>query len=164
MRSKKGKIKEVKPYCIWLTGMPNSGKSTLSYHLLQKKLRNCFVIDGDKFRERVNPELSFSRHDILENNKTAVKVIKYMMSQGFNGLVAMITPFQKIRDMARKEIPNYIEVYVNCPESERKKRPNFRRSQIKFETPKRPHVVCRTDKETVDESVDKILKELNKRR
>ena len=144
--------------------MPNSGKSTLSYHLLQKKLRNCFVIDGDKFRERVNPELSFARKDILENNKIAVKVIKYMMSQGFNGVVAMITPFQQIRDMARREIDNYIEIYVKCPERERSKRPNFIRSQIKYETPKRPDVIVRTDRETIEESVDKILETLHKRK
>lgn len=157
-------MKKVKSYCIWLTGMPNSGKSTLTYHLLQKKLRNCFVIDGDRFRERVNPELSFSRKDILENNKTAIKVIKYIMSQGFNGLVAMITPFQEIRDMARREIDNYIEVYVKCPERERSKRPNFMKSQIKFETPRNPDIIVRTHRETIEESVDKILKVLHKRR
>lgn len=157
-------MKRVKPYCIWLSGMPNSGKSTIAYHLLQKRLRNCFTIDGDRFREKVNPELSFSRKDILENNKTAIKVIKYMMGQGFNILVAMITPFQEIRDIARREIDNYIEVYVQCPEKVRSKRPNFMKSQIKFEEPKKPDIIVKTHLETIEKSVDKVLDVLNKRR
>lgn len=157
-------MKTVKPYCIWICGMPNAGKSTLAYHLLQKKLRNCFTIDGDRFRERVNPELSFSRKDIIENNMTAIKVIKYMMSQGFNVLVAMITPFQEVRDTARSQIDNYIEVYVHCPEPVRRQRPNFMRSRIKFEEPKRPDVVVHTHLQTIDESVDAVLDVLQKKR
>lgn len=155
-------MKPVKPYCIWITGMPNSGKSTVTYHLLQKSLRNCVVIDGDRFRERVNPELSFTRKDIIENNKIAMKVIKYMMGEGFNVLVAMITPFQEIRDMARKQIENYLEVYVSCPESVRRKRPNFMKSQIKYEKPRNPDVILKTDIETIEESVGKVLKALKR--
>jgi len=156
--------KEIKPYCIWLTGMPNSGKSTITYHLLQKELRNCLVIDGDKFRERVNPELSFSRKDILENNRIAIKVIKYLMKQGFNVLVAMITPYQETRNHAKKNINNYIEIYVKCPENKRSKRPNFKKSSIKFETPQQPNIIVNTDQETIQESVDKILSFLRKKR
>jgi ribosome biogenesis GTPase A len=37
------KNSEVKPYCIWFTGMPNAGKSTLAYELLQNRLRNCVL-------------------------------------------------------------------------------------------------------------------------
>ena len=92
-----------RPYCIWITGMPNSGKSTIAYYLLQNKLRHCVVIDGDKFRETVNPELTFSREDIIENNRTAIKVIKQLMSMGFNVIVAMITPYEEIREMADEE-------------------------------------------------------------
>jgi len=137
--------------------MPNSGKSTLVYHLLQKKLRNCIVIDGDKFRERVNPELSFTRKDIIENNQTAIKVINYMMGEGFNVLVAMITPFQEIRDMARKEIDLYIEVFVDCPESVRATRPSFMASQIEYEPPVNPDITVHTDKESIENSANKII-------
>lgn len=161
---KKREIKTVTPYCIWITGMPNSGKSTVAYHLLQKRLRNCIVLDGDRFRERVNPELSFTRKDILENNRIAVKVIKYMMSEGFNVLVAMITPFQEIRDMARQEIKNYLEVYACCPEGVRRKRPNFMKSRIKYEKPTNPDVILRTDIETIEESANKVLTTLKKMR
>jgi len=127
--------KNFNPYCLWIMGMPNSGKSTLAYHLLQKSLRNCIVIDGDRFREHITPELSFSRGGIIENNKSAIKIIKYLMSMDFNILVAMITPFQEIRDMARKEIENYIEVYAKCPKNVRRTRPNFMESAILFEEP-----------------------------
>lgn len=150
-------MKKMKPYCLWFTGMPNSGKSTLVYHLLQKKLRNCIVIDGDKFRERVNPELSFSRKDIIENNKTAIKMIKFLMGEGFNVLVAMITPFQEIRDMARKKIDNYFEIWVDCPEEIRKKRPNFIKSDIIYEIPISSDLAISTYASTIKESIEQIL-------
>lgn len=156
--------KKINPYCIWFTGMPNAGKSTIVYHLLQKRLRNCIVIDGDKFRERVNPELSFTRENIIENNKVAIKVIKYLMGEGFNVLVAMITPFQEIRDLARKEINNYIEVYVSCPEEIRKTRPNFIASQILYEIPVNSDIICQTNIESIKESTNKILNYLKKMR
>ncbi len=157
-------MKEVEPYCIWFTGMPNAGKSTLVYYLLQRELRNCIVIDGDKFRERVTPELSFTRENILENNKTAIKVIRYLMGEGFNVLVAMITPFQEIRDMARKEIQNYIEVYVSCSEEIRKTRPNFMASDILYEIPVNPDIIVKTDKESIQESTGTILTCVDKKR
>jgi len=157
------KIPEVKPYCLWLTGMPNAGKSTVSYELLQNRLRNCVVIDGDKFRERVNPELSFTREDILLNNKTAIKVCKYMLGLGFNVIVAMITPFQQSRTLARKELgDSYYEVFLDVPESERAKRPNFRKSAIPYETPKNPDLILRTHLESVQESAAKVLKMLGR--
>lgn len=150
---------EVKPYCLWFTGMPNAGKSTVSYELLQNRLRNCIVIDGDKFRERVNPELSFSREDIIQNNRTAIKVSKYMMGLGFNVLVAMITPFQEIRDLARKELGNsYYEIFIDVPEEERAKRPNFRSSAIQYEPPTRPDLVLHTHLESVQDSAAKVLR------
>jgi len=157
-------MKKANPYCIWFTGMPNSGKSTIVYHLLQKKLRNCIVIDGDKFREHVNPELSFTRDNIIENNRTAIKVIRYLMGEGFNILVAMITPFQEIRDLARKEISNYTEVYVSCPEEVRSTRPSFMASQIPYEAPANPDVTLHTNTELIKESVNKVLNYLKGQR
>jgi len=157
-------MKTVTPYCIWFTGMPNAGKSTLAYHLLQKKLRNCIVLDGDKFREHINPELSFGRENILTSNKNAIKMLKYLMGEGFNVLVAMITPFQEIRDMARKEINNYIEVFIDCPEETRSLRPSFQKSQIPYEPPTNPDVIIKSDVESIDQSVAKILEYLERKR
>ena len=154
----------MKQYCLWIMGMPNAGKSTLTYHLLQKELRNCIVIDGDRFREHITPELSFSRKDIIKNNLAAINMINYLMSSGFNVVVAMITPFQEIRDMAREKIDGYIEVWAKCPESVRSKRPNFMKSQIKFETPKNPDVIVLTDKENIHNCVNKILKVIKDKR
>jgi adenylylsulfate kinase len=148
------------PYCLWITGMPNAGKSTITYYLLQKCLRNCIVIDGDKFREHITPELSFSREAIIENNKRAIRMINYLMGEGFNVIVAMITPFQEIRDLARASISNYLEVYAKCPEEVRRLRPNYMASDITYEEPVSPDVVVETDKETIEESMEKVLKVL----
>ncbi len=149
---------EHNPYCLWFTGMPNSGKSTLAYYLLQDELRNCVVIDGDRFREHITPELSFSREDIVKNGLSAIKTAKYLMGEGFNVIVAMITPFDEVRLEARKQIRNYYEVWLQCPEPVRSSRPNFRSSDIQYEQPSRSDLVLATDKIPINDCCEQILK------
>jgi adenylylsulfate kinase len=139
------------PFCLWLYGMPNSGKSTLAYNLVQDRLRNCVIFDGDRFRERVTPELSFSREHIHENNLTAIKCVKSMMDQGFNCIVAMITPYEEMRRIAKDEIKNCKMVWVFAPDKERAKRPNYRKSEIEFEAPKRFDLYLNTQEASIFE-------------
>ena len=65
-----------RPWCLLLTGLPNSGKSTLAYLLVQKRIRNALVIDGDRHREMqfLDDELGFTDEDILKNNKHVIKL------------------------------------------------------------------------------------------
>lgn len=148
--------KEADPFCLWLFGMPNSGKSTLAYHLVQDRLRNCVIFDGDRFRERVTPELSFSREDIIENNRTAIRCVKSMMDQGFNCIVAMITPYEEMRDLAQKEIKNCKMVWVRATEEERASRPNYRKSDIVFEYPESWDTVVDTRSLIINECCERI--------
>ena len=51
-------IKKVKPFILWLTGISNSGKTTISNEL-EKKIKfmgynNVKNIDGDNFRKKIN--------------------------------------------------------------------------------------------------------------
>jgi bifunctional enzyme CysN/CysC len=52
-----------KPICVWLTGLPAAGKSTIA-NLLEKRLfameRHTYVLDGDNVRQGLNRDLGFS--------------------------------------------------------------------------------------------------------
>jgi len=84
-----------KPWVILLTGMPNAGKSTIAYDLVQNKLRNTLIIDGDRHRQMqfLGRKLGFTREDILLNTQHVVKMAEFAQDQKMNVLIAQITPY-----------------------------------------------------------------------
>ena len=55
---------------IWITGLPASGKSTISYELEQRLFQDrikTVVLDGDNIRHGLSKDLGFSAADRREN-------------------------------------------------------------------------------------------------
>jgi len=150
-----------RPFALLLTGKPNSGKSTIAYALLQKRLRNCLVIDGDKHREMqfLGEKLGFSRPDIMRNNEHVIKMAQFAQAQGFNVLISQITPYAEQRFEMRRRLLNFYEVLLNCSDEERSKRPNYRSSDLVYEYGM-PDIALFTDEQSIDECVTKILEKL----
>lgn len=107
--------------CIWFTGLPCSGKTTIAEILnilMKEKGREVTVLDGDVVRANLSKGLGFSREDrftnILRIGYVASEIVKH------NGVVicAAITPYQSMRDQIRDMIKgdNFILVYVNTPQ------------------------------------------------
>jgi adenylylsulfate kinase-like enzyme len=119
-------------------GMPNSGKSTISYELVQRRLRNTLIIDGDKHREMqfLGKKLGFSREHIMHNTEHVIKLAKFAQDQGFNILIAQITPYVEQRELMSRFLSNFVTVYCHCPEEVRSQRPNFVESDLPFEVGK----------------------------
>jgi len=153
----------MKPFCLLLTGMPNSGKSTLAYELVQKRIRNCLIIDGDKHREMqfLGEKLGFSREDIIRNSRHVIKLARFAMEQGFNVIIAQIAPYREQRSIMRREIDNFFEVYLSCRPSDREKRPNYRNSELIYEFGSSDLIIV-TDCQTTEECVDEIIKLLGR--
>ena len=123
---------KIPPHCVWIFGPPNTGKSTTAYNLLQKKLRNYIVIDGDKFRS--NQTVKHTKEEIIEDHKHVLTMIKYLMGKGFNVLVAQITPFVEQRKIIKKELgKDCLLIYISCDESIRKLRKNYFDNDKNFE-------------------------------
>ena len=122
-------------WSILLTGMPNSGKSTIAYELVQRHVRNALVIDGDKHREMqfLGEQLYFSKQDIMRNNDHVIKMARFAQDQEFNVIIAQITPYVEQRDDMRKALDNFAEFYIECPKEVRSKRPNYKETDIKYE-------------------------------
>jgi len=150
-----------KPHCVWIYGEAKAGKSTICYHLLQKKLRNYIIIDGDAFRRHLdNKNLKFTRKDIIENNTRALKMVKELLAKGWDVLVAMITPYEEMREEIKKELGDQV-VLVELQASERcrEQRVNYRSSAIKFEKGK-ADLVFNSELFSTDYIRDKILEEM----
>lgn len=160
---------------VWLTGLPCSGKTTIAQKLaehLRKNGKKVEIIDGDVIRQYISKGLGFSREDRFENIRRVSFVANLLSRNGVIVIVAVISPYREMRKMAREMIEtDFIEVFVNAPLEVCKKRDvkgmykKAERGEIKgftgiddpYEPPENPDVECKTDIETVEESVKKIL-------
>jgi len=164
-------------FTIWFTGLSGSGKSTLS-EVIEQRLkargRNVEVLDGDIVRTHLSKGLGFSREDRDTNIKRIGFVCGLLTRNGVVCISAAIAPYREARDWARKEIGNFVEVYVKCPLDVCRQRDvkglyklvdegkikNFTGVDDPYEEPLYPELIVETDKETVEESVTRIFAKL----
>ncbi len=167
----------MKGFTLWFTGLPCSGKSTVAERaeeaLLERGL-NVELLDGDVVRTNLSKGLGFSKEDRDTNIRRIGFVCHLLTRNGVVAIGAAISPYRAIRDENRKLIGRFVEVYVECPLEVCKQRDvkgmyaKAERGEIKeftgvsdpYEEPLDPEVVVNTDKETVEESVAKILRTL----
>jgi len=166
-----------KGFTVWLTGLSNAGKSTLA-EMLKKRLREMGlkveVLDGDVVRNHLSKGLGFSKEDRDTNVRRIGFVCQLLSRNNIVAIAAAVSPYRETRDELRAKIVNFLEVYVKCPLEvliERDKNGLYQkalRGEIKnlagvddpYEEPLNPEVVVETDRETPEESVQKILKTL----
>lgn len=164
-------------FTIWFTGLSGAGKSTLST-ILQQRLgergRNVEILDGDIVRTHLSKGLSFSKEDRDTNIKRIAFVCSLLTRNGVATISAAIAPYREARAWARKEIGNFVEVYVKCPIevcrqrdvkglyklADEGKLKGFTGVDDPYEEPEHPELVVETDKETPEQSVQRILDKL----
>ena len=104
-------------FVVWLTGLPGSGKTTIAREL-QPKLQEMGwpveVLDGDEIRQNLSKGLGFSRVDRETHLKRVTYVAKLLSRNGVAVIAAFISPYRNIREYARKETTNILEVFVKC--------------------------------------------------
>ena len=164
-------------FTVWFTGLPSSGKTTLS-SLLRDQLEELGlpvqVLDGDEMRQRLTKGLGFTKEDRYENISRIAYVAKLLTRVGGVAIAAAISPYREMRDRARAEIGNFVEVHVSCPLAVCMQRDvkglytramkgeitNFTGISDPYEPPTNPEIVVHTEKESIEESLNKILNHL----
>jgi adenylyl-sulfate kinase len=168
---------EHKGFTIWFTGLSGAGKSTLA-NLLEQELRNCGmkveVLDGDVIRTHLSKGLGFSKEDRDTNIRRIGWVCQVLSRNGVVAIAAAISPYRDIRDEVRASVKDFVEVYVEAPIAVLAERDvkglykkalageikNFTGVSDPYEAPLNPEVVCHSDRETVNESLTKIMQVL----
>jgi bifunctional enzyme CysN/CysC len=163
---------------VWLTGLSGAGKSTLAYalerELFDRQMHVC-VMDGDNLRHGLNANLSFSPEDRVENIRRAAEVAKLMATTGLVVITSFISPYRTDRRKARQIVSSggveFVEVHVSAPievcESRdpkalyQKARAGLIRGftgiDAPYEVPEDPELILRTEQESVDVSLDRLL-------
>lgn len=165
---------------IWFTGLSGSGKSTLANEV-EKRLvdmgKHTMLLDGDNVRMGLNNNLGFSDEDRVENIRRIAETAKLMNDAGLIVLTAFISPFRKDRRNANKIIgDDYIEVFVSTPLEECEKRDikglykkardgvikEFTGISSPYEEPENPSITVDTTNCSLNESVDLVMKQLER--
>jgi adenylylsulfate kinase len=162
---------------LWFTGLSGAGKTTISRAVADILLSQGYkleILDGDVVRQNLTKGLGFSKADRDENIRRIGFVAHLLTKNGVIVLVSAISPYREIREEVRQRIGNFVEVYVNAPLEICEARDvkglykRARSGEIKgftgiddpYESPLNPDVECRSDKETLSESVAKVLRKL----
>ncbi len=160
--------------------MSGAGKSSTS-KLLEKYLRdrgaNVEVLDGDVVRTYLSKGLGFSKEDRDENIRRIGFVCELLSRNGVIAIAAVISPYRAAREKVRERIPDFIEVYLECPLEVLVERDSkglykaalageiahFTGISDPYEPPLNPEVTIHSAEETPEAGVEKILAALRDR-
>lgn len=103
------------PFVIFLTGLSASGKTTIA-NALYGKLKwqgiEATILDGDEIRE-AGKNSAFDEVSRKAHNLYVGRMAAELENQGECVIVALIAPYQDIRNEIRKMCKNFKEVYVS---------------------------------------------------
>lgn len=142
--------------------------------MLKKKNYKVDQLDGDIIRQDMTRDLGFSKKDRDENIKRVTSIAKKLTHKNVVVLASFVSPYREQRRNARKEIKQFIEVYVRCPveicmqrdvksmyqKAREGKIKHFTGVDDPYEEPEHPELIVDTDKESVEESVKKVLQKI----
>ncbi len=161
---------------VWFTGLPCSGKTTIAKKLmeiLQEKGKDVELLDGDTVRDYIRNK-DFSKEGRNKHLRYIALMAKLLAERGVIVLCSFVSPYRENRDFARSICKNFIEVYVKASLDtciQRDVKGMYKKAlngEIKgftgiddpYEEPENPEIVVETDKESVEESVEKVLSKL----
>jgi adenylylsulfate kinase len=158
---------------IWLTGLSGAGKSTISGLLAERLLtigQRVEVLDGDEVRRNLSAGLGFSKADRDTNVRRIGYVCRLLSRNGVIAISAAISPYRAVREELKEQIPNFLEVFIDCPlkvcierdvkglyaRALRGEIPAFTGVSDPYEAPLNPDLIISTDKESIQDSVEKV--------
>ena len=163
------KIKKNKGILFWITGLSGSGKTSISEKIkkdISKKYGSTICISGDDIRE------VFDYKKYSKNSRLAIAIkysnfCKFITDQNINIIFSTVSMFHKVRDRNKKNIKNYLEIYVKSDIktliSKKKKKfyKGFHKNIVgknqKAEIPKNPNIVLENDFKIPINKLSKIL-------
>jgi sulfate adenylyltransferase len=170
-------------FIVWFTGLSGAGKSTLAQALCREleDERPVEVLDGDEVRTYLSKGLGFSREDRDANIRRIGYVARLVARNGVVAITAAISPYAEtraeVRRLAEEDGVPVVEVYAEATiesltardvkglyaKALRGEIEHFTGVSDPYEPPAAAEVVVRTDRESVAESLGRILAALEER-
>jgi adenylylsulfate kinase len=164
-------------FTLWFTGLSGAGKTTIT-DIVEKQLQHqqvpIEVLDGDVVRTNLSKGLGFSREDRDTNVLRIGFVADLLTRNGVGVIVSAISPYKEARDEVRRNIGDFLEVFVDAPVEVCADRdvkglyakaysgeiPEFTGVSDPYEAPAAPELHLHTDQEDADESAQRVIEKL----
>ncbi|MGH9573619.1 MAG: adenylyl-sulfate kinase, partial [Candidatus Acidiferrales bacterium] len=169
-------------FCIWFTGLPSAGKSTIAEILaliLMERGVQTTMLDGDVVRTHLSKGLGFSKEDRDTNIRRIGFVASELVRHRGHVICAAVSPFNSTRNEVRNLVgpENFVLAYVSttadvCEERDVKGfYKKARAGEIKgftgvddpYEAPESADVVLDTVNGTPEQNARKIMEHLGER-
>lgn len=165
---------KIEPFNLWFTGLPLSGKTTIADRVF-KELEKLQIplerLDSKEIRSLI-PNIGFSRDDRNKHMKRIGFLIKTLQNNSISTVASFVSPYRESRKAIRELVKNNIIVYVKADIKSCKARDykgvykkaeagelqNFSGINDVYEEPQYAEIVIDTDKLSVEESVEIIIK------
>jgi adenylylsulfate kinase len=171
------------PWVIWITGLPGSGKSTIAL-ALKKSVVDAVILQSDEIRKYMTPEPDYSEKEREHVYRAVVFAAMTLYKLGHNVIIDATGNRRSWRELARKSIPHFYEIYLKCSlkvcadrerdriethgapkniyEKGREGRP-VPGINVPYELPESPEVIINTEDESPADAAEKVLKFLSGR-
>ena len=170
--------KKIEPFNLWFTGISLSGKTTIGdlvYKELEKEDIPLERIDAKDLRDLI-PNIGFTREDRNRHMNRVGHLIKTLQKNSISTVASFISPYRESRKAIRNMVKNNIVVYLKSDVETCQKRDykgvyekalsgelqNFSGVNDVYEEPQHAEVIIDTDKLSVDEAVQIIVKHVKK--
>lgn len=171
-------------WVMWITGLPGSGKSTVALKV-KGKIADVVILRSDEIRKIITPDPKYSGRERDYVYKALVYTAKTVCELGHNVIIDATGNKRFWRQLARKVITEFYEVYLWCSIEQCMEREKTRIEKhgapdeiyrkgkegwpvpginIPYEEPEKPELVIDTEEESPDEAVTRIVDMINQRK
>jgi len=172
-------------WAIWITGLPGSGKTSVAREVADmlddEKLR---TLQLDEIRTIVTPRPTFSEQERDIVYAFLAYAAMVLTECGVNVIIDATANRKRYRDLARRLVPRFIEVYVSCSLETCRQREAHRvaeftpkriyeKSQapqatvpgvnVPYETTKNPELIIDSERVAPKEAAEIIVQEIKRR-
>lgn len=161
-------------FCVWLTGLPASGKTTLAHGLaqaLRERDLTVQILDSDALRDVLTPEPTYSAEERDWFYRVVAFVAQLLTQNGINVVVAATAHCRRHRNYARERIRRFAEIHVRCSLEtcmERDEKGIYEKAiagdattvpgiQVPYEPPESPDVVVDTETLPPEQGVRRLI-------
>jgi adenylylsulfate kinase len=161
-------------FAVWITGLPASGKSTLTRALkaqLAERGIDVAVLESDELRRVFTPDPRYDEKERTAFYRQMNYVGALLVRHGVPVIFDATANRRVWREEARRAMPRFVEVYVDSAlevcmardpkgiyrrarEGEASSVPGF---QAEYEPPERPDIVVRGDDEEPDSAARRVI-------
>lgn len=165
---------------MWITGLPASGKSTVAAALIEK-LRargiEAAILESDALRKVFSRHPSYSEEERDSFYRLMAYIGALLIAHGVPVIFDATANRRIYRERARREIPRFLEVFVDCPLAvcmARDPKRIYQKAglgiatsvpglQAVYEPPEEPDVTVHGDREAPEAAAERVIARLEER-